>query len=151
MKDVLKQVAYLRGLAEGMELEDSKEGRVIGQMLSLLEDMADYIDFLREQQEDMEDYMESIDSDLTDLEDEVYGDDECDCGCCCDEDLIDVECPNCHEIVSFDAAVLDDDDLIEVTCPVCNAVVYTNDEEIEIIDEDDEDDEEEEKEEKTEE
>lgn len=140
MKDVLKQVAYLQGLADGMELEDSKEGRVISEMLSLLEDMADYIDFLREQQEDMEDYMESIDSDLSELEDEVYGDEDCCCcdeECCEDEDMIDVECPNCHEIVCFDAAILDDEDLIEVTCPVCNAVVYTNDEDIEFIDEDD--------------
>ena len=37
MKDVLKQVAYLQGLADGMELEDSKEGRVISEMLNLLE------------------------------------------------------------------------------------------------------------------
>lgn len=139
MKDVLKQVAYLQGLADGMELEDSKEGRVISEMLNLLEDMADYIDFLREQQEDMEDYMESIDSDLSDLEDEVYGDEECCCDdTCCSEDMIDVECPNCHEIVRFDSAILDDEDLVEVTCPVCNAVVYTNDEDIELIDEDEE-------------
>ncbi|MDO4733293.1 MAG: AraC family transcriptional regulator [Bacillota bacterium] len=145
MKDVLKQVAYLQGLADGMELEDSKEGRVISEMLNLLEDMADYIGFLREQQEDMEDYMESIDSDLSDLEDEIYGDEEC---CCCDEDcdgedMIDVECPNCHEIVCFDADILEDEDLVEVTCPVCNAVVYTNDEEIEFIDEEEADKEEE--------
>lgn len=137
MKDVLKQVAYLQGLADGLELEDSKEGRVISEMLNLLEDMADYIDSLREQQEDMEDYMESIDSDLSDLEDEVYGDEDCRCeDGCCGEDMIDVECPNCHEIVCFDSAILDDEDLVEVTCPVCNAVVYTNDEEIELVDED---------------
>lgn len=140
MKDVLKQVAYLQGLADGMELEDSKEGRVISGMLNLLEDMADYINFLREQQEDIEDYMESIDSDLADLEDEIYGDEDCCCGCDeeCDEeeDMIDVECPNCHEIVCFDADILDDEDLVEVTCPVCNAVVYTNDEEIEFPEED---------------
>ena len=52
--------------------------------------------------------------------------------------MIDVECPNCHEIVRFDSAILDDEDLVEVTCPVCNAVVYTNDEDIELIDEDEE-------------
>ena len=61
---------------------------------------------------------------LADVEDEVFDvdDDE-------DDDMVDVECPNCHEQVCFDASILYDDDLIEVTCPNCGAVVFVNDEE----------------------
>lgn len=124
MKELLHKVAYLQGLADGLELEDSKEGRLIKEILSVLDLMTDYIGAIDDQVEDMEDYLESIDSDLADVEDEVFDvdDDE-------DYDMVDVECPNCHEQVCFDASILYDDDLIEVTCPNCGAVVFVNDEE----------------------
>ena len=126
MKEILQKVAYLQGLADGLELEDSKEGRLIKEMLTVLDAMTDYIGALDEQIEDMEDYLESLDSDLADVEEEVFEfDDE-------DDDMVDVECPNCHEQVCFDSSILYDDDLIEVTCPNCGAVVFVNDEEDEI-------------------
>lgn len=134
MKELLQKVAYLQGLADGLELEDSKEGRLIKEILSLLDAMTDYMGALDDQVEDMEDYLESIDSDLADVEDEVFGEEEDDE----DDDMVDVECPNCHEQVCFDASILYDDDLIEVTCPNCGAVVFVNGEE----DEEDEDEEE---------
>lgn len=131
MKELLQKVAYLQGLADGMELEESKEGRLIREILNVLDAMADYIGALDDQVDDIEDYLESIDADLADVEDEVFGEEE-------DEDVVDVECPNCHEQVCFDSSILYDEDLIEVTCPNCGAVVFTNDE-----DEDEEDEEEE--------
>ena len=123
MRDLQQKVAYVQGLSDGLDLENSKEGRIISEMLGILEGMADYIDSLQEQLEDMEDYIESIDSDLSDVEDEIFGDEE-EGG---EDDMVDVECPNCHEQVCFDSAILYDDDLIEVTCPNCNAVVFVND------------------------
>ena len=84
----------------------------------MAEEMAD----LREQHEDLEDYVETIDSDLATVEEVVYEDEED------DDDYVEVECPNCHEQVCFDAAILDEEDPIEVTCPCCNAVVYDSDE-----------------------
>ena len=141
MKDVLKQVAYLQGLADGMELEDTKEGRVISEMLNLLEDMADYIGFLREQQEDMEDYMESIDSDLSDLEDEVYGDEDC---CCCEEEDDDEEdpvfyavtCEACGNEITVDEDVLD---LGSIDCPHCGELIILTADNVEELVEEDED------------
>lgn len=126
MQDIQQKVAYLQGLTDGMELDQSKEGKIIREMLNVLEQMADYIGYLNEQIEDMDDYMESIDSDLTDVEDEVFGveEDEYDEE---DDGMVDVVCPNCHEEVCFDASILYDDDLIEVTCPNCDAVVFVND------------------------
>ena len=136
MKELLQKVAYLQGLADGLELEDSKEGRLIKEILSVLDLMTDYIGAIDDQVEDTEDYLESIDSDLADVEDEVFDvdDDE-------DDDMVDVECPNCHEQVCFDASILYDDDLIEVTCPNCGAVVFVNDEEDDEELEEDEDEE----------
>lgn len=122
MKNLEQKVAYLQGLTDGLNLEESKEGQVISEMLGLMEEMIDYMGFLREEQAELEEYLESIDSDLADLEEDFFEDDEEDD----DDDFVEIECPSCHEEVCFDASVLFDDDLIEVTCPVCDTVVFVN-------------------------
>lgn len=125
MKDLKHQVAYLQGLAEGLGISDeSKEGKVITQIIDVLEEMALIITDLEMQQSEMEDYLEGIDDDLSDLEDDFYDDDDDDDD---DIDYVEVKCPSCHDIVCFDAEILEDDDLIEVTCPRCDEVVYVND------------------------
>ena len=135
MSELKEQVAYLQGLADGMEIsEDSKEGKLLLAVLDLLGDMADEMEDLSDAQEDLEEYVDAMDSDLADLEEEVlgYDDEEEDGGCCCcdDEDgeYVETTCPNCGEVVCFDADILDnEDDLIEVVCPVCDSVVFSND------------------------
>ncbi len=71
------------------------------------------------QQQDLETYVETLDEDLNDLEDEIY-----DTNCCCEEDFVEMNCPVCHEDVSFEADILDAKEDIEVTCPHCGSVVY---------------------------
>ncbi len=123
MKDLEQKVAYLQGLADGLNLQESKEGRVIAEMLTVMQDMVEYVSFLREEQDDLEEYIESIDSDLADLEDDFYEEDELED---LEDDYVEIECPKCNEQVCFDSAILYEDDLIEVTCPVCEAVVFVN-------------------------
>ena len=130
MKDLQQKVAYLQGLTKGMEL-DTKEGKIIGEILETMEELVEYVHFLREEQTDLEEYMESIDSDLADLEDEIYDFDDD------DEDFVEVTCPECGEVVCFEAAILYDDDLMEVVCPICDTVVFINGDE-EDFDEDEE-------------
>jgi len=137
MSELKERIAYLQGLAEGMELEDnSKEGKLIAEMLDLLGDVVDEIHELSDEQEDLIDYVEELDDDLTELEDDFYEEDEededyCCCDdedyCECDEDYVEVTCPQCQEVVCFDKEILDAEDLIEVVCPVCDAVVFVND------------------------
>ena len=135
MKDLQKRIAYLQGLAKGVELEESKEGKLINEILCVMEDMADHILYLKDTQEDLEDYLESMDNDLSEIEEDFYGDED-------DEDMVEVTCPNCHEKVYFDSAILDDDDYIEVTCPECDTVVFVNsDEDEDFEDEEDKEDE----------
>jgi len=134
MKGLQQKVAYLQGLADGMGLDDSKEGKIISGILDLLEDVTEHMAYLREAQEDLEEYVESIDGDLSDLEDDFYEEDEDD-DLDEEEDYVEIECPNCHEHVCFDSSILYEDDLIEVTCPICDAVVFINNDE----DDDDED------------
>ena len=47
--DIAKKVAYIQGLADGLELDgDTKEGKVLAAILDVLEDMADAIEDMAE-------------------------------------------------------------------------------------------------------
>ncbi|MDD2568512.1 MAG: AraC family transcriptional regulator [Clostridia bacterium] len=139
MSELKEKVAYLQGLAKGMELkESSKEGKLIKELLDVLGDVVDEINELAGEQDELIDYVEEMDDDLAALEDDFYEEDEYDdeegCCCCdddddyceCDDDYVEVTCPQCKEVVCFDKDILDSEDLIEVVCPVCDAVVFVN-------------------------
>lgn len=142
MKELKERVSYLQGLADGLNVgNDTKEGRLLSEVIDVLGDFAEYLGELEDAQIDLEEYVESIDEDLYDLEDEVLeiedDEDELDEVVDFDDDdltYVDVECPKCHEIVCFEADIVDDEDLIEVTCPNCDEVVFVND--MEEIDDD---------------
>ena len=99
----LERVAYIRGLAEGLELDtDKKEVKVLDAMLTLLEDMALSISDLEEAYEDMADQLDAVDEDLCTLEDDFYEEDKC-CEDCEDDDdefYYEVTCPNCQETIA---------------------------------------------------
>ena len=64
-----EKVAYIRGLAEGLELdENKKEVKVLNAMLELLDDMAATVSELEEGYQDMADQLDEVDADLGDLE-----------------------------------------------------------------------------------
>jgi len=139
VSDLKSRVAYLQGLAEGLGLEaESKEGKLFSAIIEVLDDVVQEIEEMSEQQSELESYLEAIDEDLGDLEEYVYDDeDECECDDEdyededeLDDDYVEIECPKCHDIVRFEASILDDDEVIEVTCPNCDEVVYINEETI---------------------
>ena len=73
MKYLYEEVAYLKGLAEGLEIsKEGKEGKIIHKIIDVLEAFADSIVELDEQQCDLAEYVESIDEDLSDIEDDIY-------------------------------------------------------------------------------
>lgn len=124
MKSLKSRVAYLQGLAAGMDMsENSKEGKLFHGILSVLQDFAQTVEGLEEAQEQLEDYVETIDEDLYNLEEDIseYDAEEL------DEDFVEVDCPGCGETVMFHSDILEDDDVIEVTCPNCDEVVFVND------------------------
>ena len=76
---VTEKVAYLKGLAEGLNLDESKpETKVIKAMMDVLDDLALSVS-------DLEDGVDLISDEL---EGYVYEDldDCCDCDDCCDDD-----------------------------------------------------------------
>jgi len=74
MTEVRSRVEYLRGLSEGLGLDtESKEGKMITEMLQVIGQLAQDLGDLASDQEDLETYLDVVDSDLQDLEDDFYG------------------------------------------------------------------------------
>lgn len=116
MMTITEKVAHLKGLVEGMELADSKETKVLNEILDILEDIAFTVSDLDDEVGLMTEQLDEVDEDLSDLEDYVY--EELDDECCCghEHEMYEVECPGCHELVYFDEeSILDG----SAQCPMC--------------------------------
>ena len=133
MKDLKARVAYLQGLSAGMNIEtESKEGRILTNVIEVLDDFATTIKEMEEAHDQLENYLESIDEDLFHLEEDVYKDTEENSE---EDEYLEVDCPRCGEVVCFESDVLEDEDTIEVTCPNCDEVVFVNDDTFQAADE----------------
>jgi DNA-directed RNA polymerase subunit delta len=159
MEDLHTKLGYLRGLADGLGVnEESKEGKVIQKIIGLLNDFVDSLEGMKEDYDELFTYVEAIDEDLSELEngfldndepadepaaferrdyDSDFGDDDYDVS-------FTVECPECKYEVAIDEDILEDGESLEVLCPNCGRVVFINDEEWddELADFDDDDDDE---------
>lgn len=115
-----EKVAYLKGLAEGLDLDkNAKETKLFEAMFDILEEMALTINEIDEDLAEAEDYIEEVDEALSDVEEYVYDDfdfDGCDCDCCCDDETYEVECPSCGETIFLDESMFDED---YIECPSC--------------------------------
>ncbi|MFZ5647835.1 MAG: CD1247 N-terminal domain-containing protein [Bacillota bacterium] len=133
MRDLKSRVAYLQGLSAGMNIEnESKEGRILNNIIQVLDDFANTIKEMEEAHNQLEDYLESIDEDLFHLEEDLYNDTDTEEDA---EEYLEVDCPRCGEVVCFDSDILEDEDTIEVTCPNCDEVVFINDDNFQAADE----------------
>ena len=135
---ITEKAAYIKGLADGMEIsEASKEGKLIVALIELVGEMAATIEEMKGKMSDLEDYVEEVDEDLGDVEEILLYDedeeDECDGDCdnCCldcelddfddfddedeDEEYFEILCPSCNQVICFDATI-DPENLI---CPAC--------------------------------
>lgn len=126
-----EKIAYIRGLADGMKLDESKdEVKLIKEILSVLEDVAYDIEEQDEIMGEMQEQLDAVDEDLDELEEFVYecdddedfdgcgccDDDDCDC-CDFDDDYFEVECPSCGETICIDESILDEG---SIECPACH-------------------------------
>jgi hypothetical protein len=130
-----EKVAYLKGLAEGMELdtEKSKEGKLISVMIGMLEEMAMTIEDLEDSVDEVYEALDVVSDDLGDVEEFLFGEDDDwdedddDDDCCCgghghchhddEEDFFHVaECPKCGSDIYIDASALEEG---SIQCPDC--------------------------------
>lgn len=125
-----ERVAFLKGLAEGLDIKDEgKEGRVLNGIIEVLAEMADAISELENAHQELDEYVENLDEDLSDLEETLFGDDDLDDD---DDDLDDEDddegftsadgyvqtvCPHCGGKFFLDQTALEDEELL--TCPLC--------------------------------
>jgi len=114
--NVTERVAYLRGLLEGMELDtDKKEGKVWKAVLSVLEELAESVTDLEQQNAALSEELDDIYEELSVIEEDFLDDDEDGFFDDEDEPLYQVICPTCNEVIYMD------DDLLSEGCTVCPA------------------------------
>ena len=124
--EITEKVAYLKGLAEGMDLDtDKKVGKLLAAIIDTLDDIALELEDIKDEQAELADGLDAVSDDLEDVEnvvfdewddedqedDEYYYDDLDE-----DEDCYATTCPTCEESIYFDESVLEDG---EVLCPNC--------------------------------
>lgn len=115
-----EKVSYLKGLAEGLEIDESKkEGKLLKAIVDVLEDIALTVTDLEDSQAELSEYVELIDEGLEEVENEVFGD-EYDDEEEDDDDACGFVCPSCGEEIE-----LEDEDFTkeELECPVCGQTV----------------------------
>ena len=119
----LEKVSYIRGLAEGSELDGSKkEVKVLNAVSDLLDDMAKSMARTEEALNETRDQLDEVDEDLGLLEDDFYGDEALD-----DEDdddeeecYYEVTCPNCNETICLSEDIICDG---QIECPNCGKLL----------------------------
>ncbi len=103
-----EKVSYIKGLAEGLKIDDStNEGKIIAAMLDVLSDIAENLSEVDEELDDIADVMTDMEESVADLEDIVYDiddDDEEDDDDFDDEfdELYETTCPACNNTIRFD-------------------------------------------------
>ena len=110
--NLTEKAAYLQGLAEGMDLGDSKEGRLIRELISMVSEMATYINDVDETVMELGDELDELYDAIAELEDEAE-DFEDEDG---DEDLYEITCPACEATFEVDEETLLDGG---IACPSC--------------------------------
>ena len=121
--DICEKIAYIKGLAEGLELSnDTKEGKILNAIIDLLGDITEEICDIEDGCDELLEQIDAVDEDLASLEEIIYEDDEddCDCDCddCCDcdDEVYEIECPACNDVIYLDGDMLAEEGM---TCPNC--------------------------------
>ena len=126
---ISEKVAYLKGLAEGLDLDTtkSKEGKLISVMIGILEELAMSVEDLEENALNLGEEIDVLSDDLADVEEVVFDEEDDDLEDY-DDDWFEVECPTCGADIMVDDEALTDG---EVECPSCGtryAMELTDDE-----------------------
>ena len=149
---ISEKVAYLRGLAKGLDIEsDGKYGQLFEVVMDILEDVAENLAEIEDNALDLGEEIDVLSEDLEAVESIVYDeeddddddDDDCCCcdddDCCCDEDeyplFFEVTCPACENTITIDEDVLN---LGTIQCPNCGEMLEFDLDDIEEEDEESE-------------
>lgn len=113
--NLIERAAYLRGLADGMELDaEKKENKLMFALLDVIDEMAASISELEDTSADVEGELDEIAEELLSIEQNIGMDDDC-----CDEDddfFYEVVCPTCGDHITVDDSILAQG---KINCPNC--------------------------------
>lgn len=113
MSYISERVAFIKGLAEGMKMDDStNEGKLLNAIIDVLEDMSLAIDDIEEIQDEVCEQVDGIDEDLAELEKVVYDEED-------ELDFEEIDCPYCGETIEVDLDMIDED-AETIECPHCH-------------------------------
>lgn len=117
---VTERVAYLKGLVEGMDIDTSnKEGKILVEILGVLEDLAFSVTDLEENAAEVDDELEEIYDEIDEMATDLYdveddeNEDEDDFS---EDDLFEFVCPTCGEQIYVGESTLDEGG---IKCPAC--------------------------------
>jgi len=115
MNYIKERVSYLKGLAEGMKIDDSTdERRLLKAIIEVLDDIALAIDDIEEVQEQLSEQVDTIDEDLADIENVIFGDEDEE-----EEEVLgEFECPHCNQLVEITEDMFDEEKET-IVCPAC--------------------------------
>ena len=69
MDYLIEKVAYLKGLMDGLEIDDrTNEGKILVNIVDILHDIVHEIDDLNASKDELDEYIQTIDEDLSDVE-----------------------------------------------------------------------------------
>lgn len=132
-----EKVAYLKGLAEGLGINDNtSEGKLMLAMIDVLSSLADDVEDLEANAADMAESIDELSEDIAYVEDlaisgtedeydfdDIDGDFECDgecagCSGCDGEQEYEVTCPKCGEVITVYESDLE---FGSILCPSCDS------------------------------
>ena len=119
--------AYLKGLMEGLKLDTEKpEGKVISAIVDMLEDVAYAVSDIEDNAGAVSDELDQIEEELDAIEDCLNDEDDYDDECEDDEDedVYEVKCPTCGEIITVDGDTIEEG---SVVCPKCGETLEFDD------------------------
>lgn len=114
-----EKASYIKGLAEGMELDaNDKTTKLINALIDIIDDLALTVSDLEDECAELHEQLDAVDEDLAELEENFYEDEDDDDEYYYDEDeeFFEVQCPECDEIITLDEEMLDEG---EIECPEC--------------------------------
>lgn len=114
--NICEKISYIKGLAEGLGLDESnKNDKILKAVIDLLDDMAAELTDAEDDILDITDQVDAVDEDLAELEDFVFGDEDEDDEAE-DDDYYQVTCPECGTEIYLDEDTLCED---SIACPEC--------------------------------
>lgn len=112
---VTEKVAYLKGLASGLNLDaNDNQVKLINAIIDTLDEMAEAMSELELDVTDISDQVDAVDEDLAEVEDYLFEPDEDE-----DDDLYEIKCPECGEAMVVSLDMLDN----TIECTNCGATL----------------------------